>query len=284
MGTSEEIELAKTIEAGREAEKALAVPEEIDPHKRQELGQVIRLGHQARDRLLVANLGLVTSAVERLCKTESLQDDLFQEGSIGLLKAIEKFDWRRGVRFSSYAFFWVNQAISRVLPDLISPVRIPEYLRLELNRVDAIQESLAQSGERYVDLNTLADSCGVSLERLVQLQRLKYMAIVSSGIGQSYSDSDVTDISAVEMFELVESEAHTRSHLVSSLTETERHVLFLRIGLDRGVARTLEEVGDVFGITRERVRQIEARAMSKLRSGLRGTSEGHVDPRRLLDY
>ena len=271
LSKDDEARLAQAIEAGREARGELAGGEEITPARRRQLRRLIRHGDEATEAFVMANLRLVVSIAKRYQSADVPLLDLVQEGNLGLMHAVEKFDWRKGFKFSTYATWWIRQSITRGIANTGRTVRLPVHAGDLLNRVTRARGRLEAQLGRRPTIAELAADLGTESHKVVEI--LRYVSEPMSLSEPLRADSDgelgdiVEDHSAVSPFEaaaaaLLPAEI---TKMLIVLDDRERAVLQLRFGLDRGEPRTLDEVGAHFNLTRERIRQIEARAMSKLR-------------------
>ncbi len=267
----DEVRLAQAVEAGRAARAELATGGGIVPSHRRQLSRLVREGDQATETFVTANLRLVVSIAKKYQAAELPLLDLVQEGNLGLIHAVEKFDWRKGFKFSTYATWWIRQAITRGIANSGRTVRLPIHAGDLLNRVIKARGRLeGQLGRRPSTAEIAADLC---LEEIKVTEILRHASEPISLSEPLRSDGDadlgdfVEDHNAVSPFDAAAaallSDAVTKMLIV--LDDREREILRLRFGLDRGQPRTLDEVGAHFHLTRERIRQIEARAMSKLR-------------------
>lgn len=266
----QEKRLAQAIVKGQEAEQQLKVVMPGSPEY-QQFQRNLELGNEARQQMAAANLRLVVSIAKRYRDRGLPLLDLIQEGSLGLLRAIEKFDHEKGFKFSTYATWWIKQALSRALADQSRLVRLPVHLGETLNRIQAARRHLTQSLGREPNDSELAHHLEMSEEKLRELRRTAQDPVsLATPVGEE-ADSTLADFipdpHALDADDAAAS-GMLRDQITTALdqlTERERRVLELRYGLSDGQPRTLEEVGKAFGVTRERVRQIEVKALRKLR-------------------
>ena len=258
----------------------LTAEEEIELSKQMEEGGEV--GRQARQRLAEANLRLVVSIAKRYVGRGMLFLDLIQEGNLGLIKAVEKYDYRKGFKFSTYATWWIRQAITRAIADQARTIRIPVHMVETINRLIRVQRQLLQELGREPSPEEIAQEMDIPVEKVREHQKVSPEPVsLETPIGEE-EDSHLGDFIQDENVQVpAEAAAYTLlreqlNEVLLTLTDRERQVLRLRFGLDDGRARTLEEVGREFHVTRERIRQIEAKALRKLRQPSRS--------RKLKDY
>ncbi|MFJ9771867.1 sigma-70 family RNA polymerase sigma factor [Kitasatospora sp. NPDC101157] len=271
LTAAEEVELARRIEAGLFAEERLnGDPPPPDPLAR-ELDTLVVLGRIAKRRLIEANLRLVVSVAKRYVGRGLTMLDLVQEGNLGLIRAVEKFDYARGYKFSTYATWWIRQAMTRALADQARTIRVPVHVVELINRVVRVQRALLQERGLEPTPADIATALELTEARVRELLRLAQEPISlhtpvgeedDVALGDLIEDADAASPAESATFLLL------RQHLeavLATLGERERQVVQLRYGLDDGRPRTLEEIGAVFGVTRERIRQIESKTLVKLR-------------------
>lgn len=273
----QEVSLAKRIEAGTEAAEELAdlmaeaAPSIPDDPRLEAYEALMADGEAARAQLTQANLRLVVSIAKRHVGRGMQLLDLIQEGNLGLMRAVEKFDYRKGFKFSTYATWWIRQAISRSIADQARTIRLPVHMVEAMNKVMRIQRQLTQQLEREPSVEEIADRADMAPDRVRDIQQIALDTLsLDSPVGEE-EDTFLGDFIQDEKAEAPAEVAARKSldealaHALEDLNERERQVMRLRFGLGNSEARTLEEVGREFGVTRERIRQIEAKTLQKLR-------------------
>jgi RNA polymerase sigma factor (sigma-70 family) len=267
----EEVDLAKMIDAGREASATEASAHELSPARRRALRRAVVQGEEAHQAFVKANLRLVVSIAKRYQASGLPLLDLVQEGNLGLIHAVGKFDWNKGFKFSTYATWWIRQAISRGIANTSRTIRLPAHAGDLLTQIHWSRTALELKLGRQPTLDELAAENDLSREKLVEALRWRSEPLsLSEPLGEE-RDSDfgdmVPDANAVSPFDYAADSllADEINRLLAPLDQREATIIRLRFGLDQGAPRTLEEIGQHFNLTRERIRQIEAKAMSKLR-------------------
>ncbi|MFF1376822.1 RNA polymerase sigma factor [Streptomyces sp. NPDC058308] len=271
LTAAEEVELARAVEAGLFAEEKLSSTPDLDSQLALDLDKLVVLGRMAKRRLIEANLRLVVSVAKRYVGRGLTMLDLVQEGNLGLIRAVEKFDYARGYKFSTYATWWIRQAMSRALADQARTIRVPVHVVELINRVVRVQRRMLQERGYEPTPEEVAAHLDLPPERVSEVLRLAQEPVSlhapvgeedDVALGDLIEDGDATSPVESAAFLLL------REHLeavLSTLGERERKVVQLRYGLADGRPRTLEEIGRIFGVTRERIRQIESKTLNKLR-------------------
>lgn len=266
-----EVDLAKQIEAGKKAKEQLRKQPSIGKARRSELERSVAKGERAEKKFVQSNLRLVVSIAKKYQASGLPLLDLVQEGNLGLIHAVEKFDWRKGFKFSTYATWWIRQAITRGIANTGRTVRLPVHAGDTLSRVQKARARLEIDLGRSPTLKEVAEKINMPENKVIEAMRfasdLRSLSEPLREDGDANLADVVEDRSAESPFEVAANKLLPEEiqRLLSPLNEREREVLTHRYGLDRGGVRTLEEVAEYFNLTRERIRQIEARAMSKLR-------------------
>jgi RNA polymerase sigma factor (sigma-70 family) len=267
----DEVRLAQAIEKGAEARAAIDGAGEVSPAKRRELNRDLRRGEEAERTFVQSNLRLVVSIAKKYQASGLPLLDLIQEGNLGLMHAVEKFDWRKGFKFSTYATWWIRQAITRGIANTGRTIRLPVHAGDTLTRLQKARSRLELKLGRPATLSELSAEVELPEDKVTEALRFAAEPLSLSEPLREDGDAELGDVvedrGADSPFEVAATALlpDEISRLLSPLDEREREILKLRFGLDRGEPRTLEEVGEHFNLTRERIRQIEARAMSKLR-------------------
>ncbi|MFB7211850.1 RNA polymerase sigma factor [Streptomyces sp. NPDC056255] len=271
LSAADEVELARRVEAGLFAEERLASAPDPDTRLAVDLDRLVVMGRMAKRRLIEANLRLVVSVAKRYVGRGLTMLDLVQEGNLGLIRAVEKFDYARGYKFSTYATWWIRQAMSRALADQARTIRVPVHVVELINRVVRVQRRMLQERGYEPTAEEVAGQLDLTPERVGEVLRLAQEPVsLHAPVGEEEDVALGDLIEDGDAASPVESAAFLllREHLeavLSTLGERERKVVQLRYGLDDGRPRTLEEIGRIFGVTRERIRQIESKTLSKLR-------------------
>ncbi|MFF9295630.1 sigma-70 family RNA polymerase sigma factor [Streptomyces sp. NPDC014764] len=271
LTAAEEVDLARRVEAGLFAEEKLRLTPDLDSRLAHDLDRLVVMGRMAKRRLIEANLRLVVSVAKRYVGRGLTMLDLVQEGNLGLIRAVEKFDYARGFKFSTYATWWIRQAMSRALADQARTIRVPVHVVELINRVVRVQRRMLQERGYEPTPQEVAAQLDLPPERVGEVLRLAQEPVSlhapvgeedDVALGDLIEDGDAASPVESAAFLLL------RQHLeavLSTLGERERKVVQLRYGLVDGRPRTLEEIGRIFGVTRERIRQIESKTLNKLR-------------------
>ena len=271
LNAEKEVELAKRIEAGLFAEEKLNSGDKIDMKQKRELWWISQDGKNAKNHLLEANLRLVVSLAKRYTGRGMLFLDLIQEGNLGLIRAVEKFDYTKGFKFSTYATWWIRQAITRAMADQARTIRIPVHMVEVINKLARVQRQMLQDLGREPTPDELAKELDMTPEKVVEVQKYGREPISlhtplgedgDSEFGDLIEDSEAVVPADAVSFTLLQEQLHS---VLDTLSEREAGVVSMRFGLTDGQPKTLDEIGKVYGVTRERIRQIESKTMSKLR-------------------
>ncbi|SLK31659.1 RNA polymerase sigma factor [Mycobacteroides abscessus subsp. massiliense] len=273
LTAEDEVELAKRIEAGLYAQHLLDTKKRLGEARKKDLAVIVREGNAARSHLLEANLRLVVSLAKRYTGRGMPLLDLIQEGNLGLIRAMEKFDYAKGFKFSTYATWWIRQAITRGMADQSRTIRLPVHLVEQVNKLARIKRELHQRLGREASDEELAEESGIPVEKIGDLldhSRDPVSLDMPVGtdeeapLGDFIEDTEAMSAENTVIAELLHSDVRS---VLATLDEREQQVIRLRYGLDDGQARTLDQIGKLFGLSRERVRQIEREVMAKLRHG-----------------
>ncbi|MBQ0824975.1 RNA polymerase sigma factor [Streptomyces tagetis] len=271
LNAEQEVELAKRIEAGLFAEDKLANSDKLAPKLKRELEIIAEDGRRAKNHLLEANLRLVVSLAKRYTGRGMLFLDLIQEGNLGLIRAVEKFDYTKGYKFSTYATWWIRQAITRAMADQARTIRIPVHMVEVINKLARVQRQMLQDLGREPTPEELAKELDMTPEKVIEVQKYGREPISlhtplgedgDSEFGDLIEDSEAVVPADAVSFTLLQEQLHS---VLDTLSEREAGVVSMRFGLTDGQPKTLDEIGKVYGVTRERIRQIESKTMSKLR-------------------
>ena len=275
LSAEDEVELAQAIEIGLYAEYKLNTAEKLTRAEKRDMKILVKEGKKARSHLLEANLRLVVSLAKRYtCRCMPLLD-LIQEGNLGLIRAMEKFDYAKGFKFSTYATWWIRQAITRGMADQSRTIRLPVHLVEQVNKLSRIKREMYQSLGREATNEELAEESGIEENKIEMLLRqsrdpvsldMPVGADEEAPLGDFIEDAEATDAETAVVASMRHSDIRD---VIGTLEQREQDVIRLRYGLDDGVPRTLDQIGRKFGLSRERVRQIEREVMAKLRDGNR---------------
>jgi len=275
LTAEDEVELAKRIEAGLYAQHLLDTRKRLGDKRKSDLALIVTDGQAARQHLLEANLRLVVSLAKRYTGRGMPLLDLIQEGNLGLIRAMEKFDYAKGFKFSTYATWWIRQAITRGMADQSRTIRLPVHLVEQVNKLSRIKREMHQIMGREATDEELAEESGIPAERISDLLAHSRDPVSldmpvgndeEAPLGDFIEDSEAMSAENTVIAELLHTDIR---HVLATLDDRERQVIQLRFGLDDGQPRTLDQIGKSFGLSRERVRQIEREVMMKLRNGER---------------
>ncbi|PPF85172.1 RNA polymerase sigma factor [Subtercola sp. Z020] len=278
LNAAEEVELAMRIEAGLFAEDKLANADNLTPQVKRELQWVAKDGQRAKSHLLGANLRLVVSLAKRYTGRGMQFLDLIQEGNLGLIRAVEKFDYTKGFKFSTYATWWIRQAITRAMADQARTIRIPVHMVEVINKLARVQRQMLQDLGREPTPEELSRELDMTPEKVVEVQKYGREPISlhtplgedgDSEFGDLIEDTEAVVPADAVGFTMLQKQLES---LLDSLSEREAGVIRMRFGLGDGMPKTLDQIGDTFGVTRERIRQIESKTMAKLRHPSRSQS------------
>ena len=284
LSPQQEVELAMQMEAGIRADEELEKAEDLSVSERVILERASRIADQARKRLVEANLRLVVSIAKKYVGRGLVLLDLIQEGNLGLIRAVEKFDYRKGFKFSTYATWWIRQAVTRALADQARTIRVPVHMVETINKLARAQRTLMQELNREPTIEEIASEMEIEPDRVSELRRIAQDPVSlemplgeeeDSTLGDFVEDTDAEVPVEAASFKLLQEYLLLA---LEGLNDRERQVLIMRFGLADGKIRTLEQVGEHFEVTRERIRQIETKALAKLRQPARAKHlEGYLE-------
>jgi RNA polymerase primary sigma factor len=279
LNAEQEVELAKRIKAGLSAEERLTAGNRLNDNQRLDLEWIAEDGTRAKNHMLEANLRLVVSLAKRYTGRGMLFLDLIQEGNLGLIRAVEKFDYTKGYKFSTYATWWIRQAITRAMADQAPTIRIPVHMVEVINKLARVQRQMLQDLGREPTPDELAVELDMTPEKVIEVQKYGREPIsLHTPLGEdgdSESGDLIEDSGAIQpgmavSFILRQEQLHS---VLDTLSEREAGIISMRFGLTDGRPKTLDEIGKVYGVTRERIRQIESKTMSKFRRPGHGSND-----------
>jgi len=268
LTAEDEVSLAKAIENGRKAE--IALESERDPVKRRTLHEMVHAGEEARQTFIRCNLRLVVSIAKRYGHAKLPFLDLVQEGNLGLIRAVEKFEYRKGFKFSTYATWWIRQAITRAIADKSRTIRVPVHMMDTITQMQTAESNLIKRFGRKPTDEELSEESGLTIEKLIEARKVAPEPVsIFEPVGEDNAmlGDFIEDLEATAPFELIASKLNIENlrFVLDRLTERERTIIEMRYGLGDREPATLDEVGRHFNVTRERIRQIEAKALAKMR-------------------
>jgi RNA polymerase primary sigma factor len=268
LTAEDEVALAKAIENGRKAE--IALESERDPVKRRTLHEMVHAGEEARQTFIRCNLRLVVSIAKRYGHAKLPFLDLVQEGNLGLIRAVEKFEYRKGFKFSTYATWWIRQAITRAIADKSRTIRVPVHMMDTITQMQTAEANLIKRLGRKPTDEELSEESGLTVEKLNEARKVAPEPVsIFEPVGEDNAmlGDFIEDLEATAPFELIASKLNIENlrFVLDRLTERERTIIEMRYGLGDREPATLDEVGRHFNVTRERIRQIEAKALAKMR-------------------
>ncbi len=268
LTAEDEVRLAKAIETGRKA--AVALETEKNPAKRRKLERLLREGDEARQVFIRSNLRLVVSIAKRYSHSRLPFLDLVQEGNLGLIRAVEKFEYRKGFKFSTYATWWIRQAITRAIADKSRTIRVPVHMMDTITQMQTAENNLTKRLGRQPTDEELAEESGLTVEKIREARKVAPEPVsIFEPVGEDNATLGdfIEDEDASAPFELIASKLNVENlkHVLERLNERERTIIEMRYGLNGHEPATLDEVGRHFNVTRERIRQIEAKALAKMR-------------------